>query len=178
MIGVCIKILSFCMFTMMNSYMIEGFNIPFLRTISFIFIEALLVIAFIGWNDNHEYRYRQVVFENINLYNRLMRLEEEKKESTFLKKDIEIQTKNMIENTLVRYQEKIGYCLFPFCENKSDGLCLTHKKYSTEECAVCYEGFTEGFYPLSCGHYIHKECYQKLETKKCPYCKEENDYFR
>jgi hypothetical protein len=43
-------------------------------------------------------------------------------------------------------------------------------------CPVCYEPFEELDSPLSCGHYIHRECILKTNKNICCLCKEELNF--
>ena len=41
------------------------------------------------------------------------------------------------------------------------------------ECPVCYEPFEDSDKPLSCGHYIHRECIVKSRKTICCLCKQD-----
>jgi hypothetical protein len=63
------------------------------------------------------------------------------------------------------------------CKNKCmDKLnyCKIHnyiyKIEKPEDCLICCESLKREKYPLSCGHWIHKECIYKWSKKQCPVC--------
>ncbi len=50
---------------------------------------------------------------------------------------------------------------------------ITNCPYCSREdkkCCICYEPNNDK-YPLSCGHWVHRECILKSERPQCPLCR-------
>lgn len=63
------------------------------------------------------------------------------------------------------------------CRRKAsqDGYCYSHKpgfvQDIPDECAVCFETFSDEDTHLECGHWIHMACVVKSGKAECPICK-------
>jgi len=60
---------------------------------------------------------------------------------------------------------------------KDGNLCLHHRQKTTswvqekpEECPVCFESLGRSR-PLSCGHWVHRDCVLQSGKKECPICR-------
>lgn len=48
-----------------------------------------------------------------------------------------------------------------------------YKLERPEECSICMEKLSETDRPISCGHYMHKDCLKRWlrDNKRCPMCR-------
>jgi hypothetical protein len=69
-----------------------------------------------------------------------------------------------------------------YCDNhidqKGQEYCNYHIKFNVplkkeDSCPVCFESSDNIQFPLSCGHWIHRECIYKWGKSKCPLCRKE-----
>jgi hypothetical protein len=61
------------------------------------------------------------------------------------------------------------------CKKKSkiNGYCRLHVQYEKpEDCGVCTEKIEDEERPLSCGHWVHKECIYNWGKMECPVCRQ------
>lgn len=112
---------------------------------------------------------KTIHFENVILYNKLTRLEEQFKNLNQQKEDEIKSLKNKFLFKLKNYQINIKRCITPFCDKISKNICIDHLKYKESNCPICYDSFNDEDYPLKCGHFIHKRCISTL--KCCPICR-------
>lgn len=64
--------------------------------------------------------------------------------------------------------------IFEIFSNKYHNIKTFKLRYRT--CRLCLKKseYHETFYQLNnCGHLIHKDCYKKYKSNKCPKCKKE-----
>jgi hypothetical protein len=173
------KFISFSIFTYFNNSLLEIFPFESIKNIAFLFLECVLLMFFLSFDDTKEKKYNEVCLQNINFYNQMLKLQQTITELHKEKKEVNIQIREKFQKSLLEYQLQLQKCIFPFCLNdiKTNNLCKDHLKYKTEECVICFEKFDENYYPLKCGHWIHNKCLELTGNNKCSLCKKENIYF-
>lgn len=158
--------------TIINYNLTDYIPTSFLKVFSFLFLQIMILFFYLGNWDEREIEYRRICWQNYALYVRNLFLEER---LTELRRVLESIEEQMVDK-MSKYQRSIGICQYPSCKESSNELCKYHSRFEREDCAICFEKFEEGFYPLSCGHYIHQECLKKSGTKNCSLCRKENKY--
>jgi hypothetical protein len=172
------KFISFSIFTYFNNSLLEIFPFESIKNIAFLFLECVLLMFFLSFDDTKEKKYNEVCLQNINLYNQMLNLQEIINQLNKEKKTLDINIRENFQKNLLEYQIKIKKCIFPFCENECENnICIEHCKYKTDECIICFEKFEENDYPLKCGHWIHNKCLKLTGSNKCSICKVDNIYF-
>lgn len=167
-----LKIITLSTLTIINYNIIDFIPLSFIKAFAFLFIQILILFIYLSNADERQIEYRRVCWENYQLYNRNTSLEERILE---LRKTLHKVEEEMVEK-VSKYQRSIGMCGFPYCKKEESPLCNFHSRFKREECGICYEKFNEGYFPLSCGHFLHQECLKNSGTTKCCYCKKDNKY--
>ena len=65
------KFISFSIFTYFNNSLLEIFPFESIKNIAFLFLECVLLMFFLSFDDTKEKKYNEVCLQNINLYNSL-----------------------------------------------------------------------------------------------------------
>jgi len=82
-------------------------------------------------------------------------------------------------DTLTKKETQANLCGFIGCENFCKINFKTCEKHiqtlqlfdKPDECVICTESISELEFPLSCGHWIHRECQLKFK-ETCSYCRQ------
>ena len=80
--------------------------------------------------------------------------------------------KSQIIMRLVNFKEKTFDIIRTKYVTLKHNLNSNNVDVNNNECFICLECYqdNDSINILQCGHYIHKLCYNKLESKFCPYC--------